>query len=200
MVNFEKNEFWKGFFLETAAREDVVRMSKLHYRSSGVFPYAAAWKLCHKTLLGDSFRTYPIGIITCGMPLLNCAARHQATGDFFRIPDKRLRLERLNRYVRRISRLIIDPRFRGLGLAAHLVRQTMPLLNVPMVEAISVLGAMGRFFERAQMRRFEVPPQPKAIALAETLLAAGIPEILWTDAVEVWTQFCQLPPSQRNPL
>ncbi|MEJ5260035.1 MAG: hypothetical protein WHS88_07595 [Anaerohalosphaeraceae bacterium] len=175
-------------------------MSAMHYRSLGRQPYAAAWKLCHKTLMGPSFSTYPIGIITYAMPLLNCAARRQAAGDFFSIPDKRLRLERLNQRVRRISRVIIDPRFRGLGLAARLVRETMSLVKVPMVEAVSVMGSMARFFEQAGMRKIDIPPRPQARLLAEQLVQAGIPEDLWTDAAEADARIRALPSSVREPL
>lgn len=175
-------------------------MSALHYRSLGRQPYAAAWKLCHKTLMGPPFYADPIGIITYAMPLLNCAARKKAAGDFFSIPDKRLRLKRLNQCVRRISRVVIDGRFRGMGLAARLVRETMPLVNVPMMEAVSVMGSMSRFFERAGMRKVEIPPRPQALFLAEQLVQVGIPEDLWTNAADVHARICALPSSVREPL
>jgi GNAT superfamily N-acetyltransferase len=199
MSFFEKNPIFDDFFIAPASSEEVSQISRLHYRSS-THPYAAAWKLCHKTLFGPSFPTYPIGIITYALPLLNCAARKLAAGDFFCIADKHQRLNRLNRNVRRISRVIIDPRFRGMGLAARLVRMTMPLLNVPMIETVSVMGSMSRFFERAGMRRIELPPRPQARMLADQLRKAGIPETLWTDAAEVWRRIQSLSSSKKEPL
>ncbi len=197
MQKYGANEFFSGLFIMRASAEEVRRMSASHYRSLGRQPYTAAWKITHKTLSDSFFRTCPIGIITYAMPLLNAAARRQAAGDFFSIPDKRLRLKRLNGCVRRISRVIIDSRFRGLGLAAWLVRETMPWLNVPMIETVSVMGRMARFFERAGMRKIELPPRPPTIHLAELLVQLGIPEDLWTDALEVYARIQTLPrPSQ----
>ncbi|HOQ05084.1 MAG TPA: hypothetical protein PKY88_07725 [Anaerohalosphaeraceae bacterium] len=200
MDYFKKNQSLDDFSITAASPDDVRKMSSLHYRSSSCRPYVSAWKLCHETLMGPSFCAYPIGTITYAMPLLNCAARGQAAGDLFSIPDKRLRLKRLNQYVRRISRVIIDPRFRGLGLAARLVRETMPLLNVPMIEAVSVMGSMACFFERAGMRKIDIPPRPQARLLAEQLVQAGISEDLWTDAAEVDARIRALPSSKKEPL
>lgn len=200
MQKLKNNAFFDSFSIETASREEVLRMCHFHYRSSTRQPYVAAWKLSHRTLSGDSFCTYPIGIITYAMPLLNCAARRLAAGDFFSVPDKQLRLKRLNRCVRRISRVVIDPRFRGLGLAARLVRMTIPLLNVPMIETVSVMGALSRFFERAGMQRYALPPRPQALNLAEQLNQVGIPETFWTDAAKVRARMNALPDSQKRPL
>ena len=105
-----------------------------------------------------------------------------ATRGFFSGGTKQERLKRLNEHLRRISRIVIDPRYRGLGLASRLVRETMFKLDVAMVETTAVMGGLNGFLERAGMRRFDLPPRPQAAALARTLKEARIDETLWIDA------------------
>jgi hypothetical protein len=50
--------------------------------------------------------------------------------------------------------VIIEPRFRSLGQAVRLVKETMPLMNVPFIEALAVMGRVNPFFEKAGMTRF----------------------------------------------
>jgi len=193
-------DFFEDFFIETASRAEVGRMCAFHYRSQSRQPYAAAWKISRKPLFHDRSGSVLVGIITYAMPLLNCAPRCQAAGDCFCAGDKKARLMRLNRSVRRISRVVIDPRFRGLGLAGRLVAQTMPLLNIPMIETISAMGAWGHFFERAGMRRIEIPPRPQAQSLSAELTSLGIPPTFWHDAAEVHKRMENLPAPCRRRL
>ncbi|HYO10723.1 MAG TPA: hypothetical protein VER17_17290 [Tepidisphaeraceae bacterium] len=62
----------------------------------------------------------------------------------------------VNAHVRTISRVIVHPQFRSLGLASALVRCV--LLNCPVryVEAVATMGDVHPFFERAGMTR--IPP------------------------------------------
>ena len=70
--------------------------------------------------------------------------------------------------------VIIDPRFRGLGLAGRLVRETMPLLDVPIIEARAVMGRFHPFFERAGMQAWDGPAPQRCTRLAAAFESAGI--------------------------
>ena len=60
----------------------------------------------------------------------------------------------INANIRCITRVIIEPRFRGIGLATRLVRETMPMLNVPIIESLAVMAQVNPFLERAGMQAF----------------------------------------------
>jgi hypothetical protein len=88
--------------------------------------------------------------------------------------DRSTRMSILNKNIRTISRVIIEPRFRSLGLASRLVRETMPLMTVPFVEALAVMGQVNPFFEKAGMTRYDAPPSPACVRLLEAFGAVGI--------------------------
>lgn len=188
---------YKKYVLDYASLDEVCLISKYHYRIFSNQPYVRAWKIT-EPVKRHSKTTDPIGIITYTMPVLNCHGRRAATGAFFAGGDKRTQLSRLNQHVRRIGRVVIDPRYRGLGLAARLVRRTMPLLDISMVETTAVMGRLSGFFEQAGMRRVDLPVRPQAQVLADTLRTAGIAEPLWIDAAGVQSRIESLPEQERE--
>jgi hypothetical protein len=111
------------------------------------------------------------------------ALRNAATGGVFSgFGDNRLQLQMVNKYVRCISRVIIEPRYRGLGLASRLVAETMPRLGAAVIEAMSVMGAVHPFFEKAGMKRYEAKPAASSVQLIEALEMVGIDEHEFVDA------------------
>jgi GNAT superfamily N-acetyltransferase len=186
-----------GYKIKVAHMDEIYHLSKYHYRPFSRQPYVRAWKI---TDLKYGKGTEVIGIITYSMPVLNSTARRSATGDFFSGVDKRIQLRRLNEHVRQISRVVIDPRYRGLGLAGWLVSRTMPLMNVPMIETTAVMSRLGGFFERAGMHRFDIPVRPEAQALAQSLKTAGIEESLWIDAAAAEKLIRSLPEDKREEI
>jgi GNAT superfamily N-acetyltransferase len=59
----------------------------------------------------------------------------------------------VNRHVRTISRVIVHPQFRSLGIASALVRRICEDCPVRYVEAIAAMGEVHPFFEKAGMKR-----------------------------------------------
>jgi hypothetical protein len=134
-----------------------------------------------------------IGVIVYSTATLGQQLRNIATKNFFIGFDQRTQLALLNKYVRRISRVIIEPRFRGLGLAKHLVRETMLMMNFPIIEAVAVMGQINPFFEKAGMKAYTAPEKAQNIRLKEALGAVGIEQELWIDPVTVQEKIERLP-------
>jgi len=59
----------------------------------------------------------------------------------------------INEETARISRVVIHPKFRGIGLGEHLVRETLSRSGVRVIEALAVMAKYNPFFERAGMLR-----------------------------------------------
>lgn len=93
-------------------------------------------------------RPQPLGIVVYAYPPLELALRNWATGDRFRGNPGRL-----NREVRILRRLVVQPDLRGCGLGQWLVRQTLGWLGVEWVECLSAMGTVSAVFRRAGMRR-----------------------------------------------
>jgi len=102
--------------------------------------------------------------------------RNIATGGLFAGLDRTTRLKLVGKNIRTISRVIIEPRFRSLGLAARLVRETMPIMEVPFIEALAVMGRVNPFFEKAGMTRYEPPASLSCARLIEALGTVGVEE------------------------
>jgi hypothetical protein len=135
------------------------------------------------------------------MPPLNSRLRNLATNRYFLAPPTRSeRAKLINRDLRTIARVVIDPQFRSLSLASTLVRQTLPLVGTPYVEASAVMGRFHPFFERAGMTRHEAPPAPAKQKLLSAFAQAGIPQEFLLDPAALEQKIAALPNSTRKAL
>ncbi len=171
--------------------EDYKQLAHYHYRDNGPGQFTSIYAL--KPIQNSNWRMQTIGVIVYSTATLGQQLRNIATNNFFIGFDQRTQLALLNKYVRRISRLIIEPRFRGLGLAKHLVRETMPIMNFPIIEAVAVMGIVNPFLEKAGMKAYKAPEKTANIRLKEALSAVGIEQEFWIDPVTVQERIERLP-------
>jgi GNAT superfamily N-acetyltransferase len=154
---------------------DYRPLAAYHYRDSRPAAVKAVYTIRPKRPLGSLGRR-PAGVIVYTMPNPRIELRTIATGGAFRGLDRQTELELLNRHVRCIARVIVEPRFRGIGLAVRLVRETRPMVNVPIIEALGVMPLVNPFLERAGMKSFEPRVPVEHVELLEALSAVGIEE------------------------
>lgn len=155
-------------------RADYESLSHYHYRESHLGPYAAIFAMKGKFRTATKLET--VGVIVYSMPTAGAQMRNVATGGIFAGLDKSMRLKLINKNIRTISRVIIEPRFRSLGLAVRLVRETMPIMDVPFVEAMAVMGRANPFFEKAGLMRYDAPISASCVRLIEAFSAVGVDE------------------------
>jgi hypothetical protein len=62
-------------------------------------------------------------------------------------------IEEINRQLSIISRVVIHPKYRTIGLGAKLIRETLPLVGTPYVEMIAVMAKYSPFAEKAGMQK-----------------------------------------------
>lgn len=110
-----------------------------------------------------------VGVLTVSHPTLNDRWRERAWPGVFEIADKRERAHALNATVRRISRVVVLPRFRGMGIATALVRAYLRRPLTVRTEVVAAMGDLCRCFERAGMRAVECEAIARDIALAKAL-------------------------------
>lgn len=156
----------QNIILSQGELTDYKKLSRFHYRDARLGPFEKIFTArCDNTLAG---------VIVYSMPVTSLELRNIATDYYFANMDRRTSIAVLNRTVRTISRVIVDPRFRGLGLAARLVRETMPLMNVRMIESLAVMGHVNPFFEKAGMRAYTAPLNANCLRMTEALSLTGI--------------------------
>ncbi len=138
---------------------DWRKLSGFHYRSHNagasrkVFCLKRDAELC--------------GVIVYTYPPPGCAGRHLV------LPGRRSMAE-LNATLSTISRVVVHPKYRSIGLGAKLIRESMPLVGTPCVEMIAVMAKYNPFAEKAGMQKvLEQKPADEAKRLAEALSQLG---------------------------
>lgn len=162
-------------------RDDYERLACFHYRSGRLGVYAAIFKL-EVEVRGLRITA---GVIVYIMPGPGLELRNVATGDLFVGLDRSSQLSLINRDIRCIGRVIIEPRFRGLGLASRLVRETMGQMDVPIIEAVAVMGLVNPFFEKAGMTAYRGKMPARCAQLIEAFSLVGIEEEEFVDPQRV---------------
>ncbi|MEN6337114.1 MAG: hypothetical protein ABFE01_22885 [Phycisphaerales bacterium] len=154
---------------------DYEQLAAYHYREERPVAVKAVYVLRPKKPLG-SFGRRAAGVIVYTMPNPRVELRTVATGGLFAGLDRQTELAMLNRNIRCIARVIVEPRLRGIGLATRLVRETMPGMNVPIVEALGVMPLVNPFLERAGMKVFEPRVPVEHVKLIEAFSAVDVEE------------------------
>jgi ABC-type lipoprotein export system ATPase subunit/GNAT superfamily N-acetyltransferase len=123
--------------IREGSKEDYEELSYLHYRDSRL-------PVPHRIFALDRMGEL-IGVIAYCYSPVNAAGRKQAVGYTPRIDE-------LNRDWTIISRVIIHPKYRTIGLGHRLVQETLPLAGRQHVELIAVMAQYNPFAERAGMK------------------------------------------------
>ncbi|MBC7833685.1 MAG: GNAT family N-acetyltransferase [Phycisphaerales bacterium] len=170
-----------GHFARVADRFPIRPGSPPDYAALGRFHYLAGppATCAHVLAIDDpspppGSHSQPIAVLVVSMPTLNGDWRAAAFPSLPSISDKRAHARELNRSVRTISRVIVDPRYRALGLATRLVQAYLHAPLTPHTEAIAAMGTACPFFEAAGMSRVGAPPTRRTIRLLAALHRAGI--------------------------
>jgi hypothetical protein len=117
-----------------------------------------------------------VGVIVYSRAALSLAARDRATGSRYSAAGlgRVATADLINRELRVISRVVLTPNWRGLGLATRLVAETLPQVGTPYVEALAAMGEMHPFFVRAGMTAYPPAPSAQGERLRAALEAAGL--------------------------
>ena len=144
--------------IEEGSTEDWRRLARFHYRSHRLPSPRKIFKLVR----GDEI----CGVIVYSYPAPVAYGRRKV------LP--KMSMKELNKKLSVISRVVIHPKYRSIGLGAKLVRETLPLADTPHVELIDVMAKYNPFFEKAGMQKIcQQPPAKQAQKIAETLAKLG---------------------------
>jgi len=188
-----------GVRIEPAGRTAWKALSALHYRGHALPPHSHIFAATAPSglRLGDARRI--VGVIVYGFPSLANRLRNHATGGRYTgFRGRRAMAQLLNREVRTISRVVVDPQYRGLGLAVRLVRETMPSVGTPYVEALATMARVNPFFERAGMTRYDAPRPAGAERLTAALDHCRIPHAVVGSPAALAARIDQLEPPRRD--
>jgi len=145
--------------------EDYKKLAEYHYRTSGkasLPPPRKIFKIICETNLE------PVGVIIYSYPPPLCFGRKKA------MKGQTLSLQELNKVLSTISRVIVHPKYRSIGIGIRLVRETLSKAGTPYVETIAVMAKYNPFFERAGMKKILVQkPNAQCLQALKKLQALG---------------------------
>lgn len=154
--------------------KDYQSLAHLHYRAGCPATVARDGRGRPSILAARDDENRLAGVLVVSMPTLNGAWRSLAWPGRFDSGDKRCDALAINRSLRCISRVIVEPRFRGQGVARSLVRAYLDCALTPCTEAVAAMGHFCPFFARAGMTAYPLPPGPRDARLADALASVGL--------------------------
>ena len=138
--------------------DDWRKLAGFHYRSHKIV--APRQIFCLKR--GDEL----CGVIVYCYPPPTCFGR--------RLVLPKMSMKELNEKLSIISRVVVHPKYRTIGLGVKLVKETLAKAGTPYVEMPAVMAKYNPFAEKAGMRKIaEQPPPKEALKIAETLQHLG---------------------------
>ena len=158
----------EGVSVREGTREDYGRLGHLHYRDAGL-PVP-------REIFAMEREGEAIGVIVYSYPAVRASGRREAVGY---VPG----IEELNRDWAVISRVIVHPRYRTIGLGRRLIGDTLGMQGCGHVELIAVMAQYNPFAERAGMRLVRVSePHPSVVGAVEGLRGLGFNPIMMASA------------------
>ncbi len=164
-------------------RADYAALAHLHYRGGPPATIARRDDGTPAILTARDGDGRLAGVLVVSMPTLNGSWRSLAWPGAYTSGDKRRDALEINRTLRCLSRVIVEPRFRGQGVARSLVRAYLDAPLTPRTEAIAAMGHVCPFFASAGMTAYPLPPSARDARLLDALASVGLEpwELLETD-------------------
>lgn len=173
--------------IEPGTITDYDALGALHYRSGRPATHV-------RTLVARApTEPAPVGVLVVSMPTLNARWRNALWPGVFTHPNRRERARQINRELRTISRVVIEPRYRGRGLGVALVRAYLHNPLTVRTESVAAMGAWCGFFTAAHMRSVTLDPSPRDANLLVALRRAEIEPWQLADPARVRTLLTRAP-------
>jgi len=152
--------------IEEGTRQDYEKLAGFHYRN--------AHSILHQKIFALKRGDETAGVIVYSSPAIATFGRRKALG-------RKQTIQEINRDLTRISRVIVHPKYRTIGLGVKLVADTLPLAGKPYVETIAVMAKYNPFFEKAGMTRIvESVPNRELVGVVEKLRGLGFNPVFLT--------------------
>jgi GNAT superfamily N-acetyltransferase len=148
---------------------DYAALARFHYLPARPATWAAVWTVRYAPFVEQASRLPSgragetpapqqdrlVAVAVLSYPTINSAARDRALGLGALPPRRKIAL--VNRRVRTLSRVVVHPQFRALGLASRLVAHVCHHCPTRWVEAFALMGRVHPFFEKGGMQRHDPP-------------------------------------------
>ena len=127
--------------IEKGSKRDFEELEQFHYRHGSLII-----KAIYRAVLDGKVT----GVIVYASPYLNLRARSVVLPQFTgkTTPEH---ARKINKHFVRIARVVVDPKYRSIGLGVKLVKDTLARVGYPYVEILAVMGQYNPFAVKAGM-------------------------------------------------
>jgi len=147
--------------IEEGTMQDYMQLAEFHYRNPTTHPVPL------KIYALRQRDGTPAGVIMYAWPPINIFGRKEAIG-------RKLSIKEANEKIATISRVILHPKYRSIGLGERIVRETLPLVGRSYIEVMAVMARYNPFFEKAGMHKIvQRSPDPSIIRAIKMLQDLG---------------------------
>lgn len=179
IVKYFGQEVKVHYFFSDAPKEcSLVKEMKIvegtigDYKKLAHFHYRSSYLVAVKKIFVMKRNNETVGVIVYARPPFICFGRARYFG-------RRLKVEELNSKILTITRVIIHPKYRTIGLGVKLVRETLPLADSSYIEAVAVMSRYNPFFEHAGMKKVaEKEPDERLLKFEDYLKKFGFNQYL----------------------
>jgi ABC-type ATPase with predicted acetyltransferase domain len=150
MTNLTLPDFLPGTFaIDRGTVRDYDALADFHYVARRPATLAGVW-VVRFTDRRARRRVAAVGVLSHPVP--SCASRERFLG---LTGSRSENLRFANAYIRTISRIVVHPQFRSLGLSTRLVHWICNHCDTRYVEAMARMARVHPLFDRAGMTRVE---------------------------------------------
>ncbi len=184
---------------------DYHALKEHHYRADRPATATRVLALrCPSRSVAQRFLAKPIGhqtvaVLIESLPSLSCTLRnwalHERYGNWL---PPRQRATLLNREVRVISRVVVHPCWRGIGLAVRLVKEALDKPTTLYTEALAAMGKVNPFFQRAGMTAYHRPPHAFDQRLTDAMQSLGLTPNALASLEQMQSKIYALAPTQQQ--
>jgi ABC-type lipoprotein export system ATPase subunit len=167
-VNYYPNQINKQCSL---VREMLIEEGLMtEYKKLAVFHYRTSHCPAPRQIFVLKRRDELCGVIVYSYPPPNTFGRSKVWKGSF---------QELQKEMSTITRVIIHPKYRTMGLGIKLVHETLPLAPTPCVETLAVMAKYNPFFEKGGMQKImESEPNPNILAAINKLRDYGFNPVM----------------------
>lgn len=184
---------------------DYQQLAQHHYRAARPATATRVWvfESDHPTLrtrlTGQDNQPTIAAVLVESLPALSCRMRDFALHERYgSLKNCRERATLLNAELRCISRVVVHPQWRGLGLAVRLVKHALQTAVTPFTEALAAMGRINPFFTKAGMTPYERPPHAYDDRLLAAMARLGLGTCDLSMLQRVHDRLDQCEPAQRQ--
>lgn len=145
-------EIYDNLKVEIGTKEDYEKLKTFHYRQSGLGALKNVYSLkFNNEVIGVTVVCYP-HLALKGRNIFNDKKYAKMTTE---------NCEKINKEYECIARVILHPKYRGLGLSYFMLKEYFKLSECENIETVAVMANYIPFFEKAGMTRIDIDEDMK---------------------------------------